>query len=223
MRPALRPIAALALAAALVPPPSRAAETRPARPATAIPRTGPTQNPELLTAQQRELLAAATELSHQCSEVIERWIAGGEISREALFSALYYPKPKPRTDPPKFSTDWDRLADRDLLAVEEAVLARSPAVVYAVLVDRNGYVPTHNRRFAEPPTGNAGVDLLNSRSKRLFVDQAGLAAARNESGFLLQRYARDTGEVLWDLSVPVTVRGKHFGAVRIGFRPLENP
>jgi methyl-accepting chemotaxis protein len=39
---------------------------------------------------------------------------------------------------------------------------------------------------------------------------------------LIQRYLRDTGEVLVDLSVPVVVQGVHWGAVRIGYRQVDS-
>jgi methyl-accepting chemotaxis protein len=35
----------------------------------------------------------------------------------------------------------------------------------------------------------------------------------------MQTYLRDTGEVLVDLSVPVHVAGRHWGALRIGLSP----
>lgn len=38
--------------------------------------------------------------------------------------------------------------------------------------------------------------------------------------FLMQTYARDTGEILNDLSIPISVNGKHWGgALRVGFDP----
>ncbi len=49
-------------------------------------------------------------------------------------------------------------------------------------------------------------------------DRVGLLAARNTLPFLLQRYQRDTGEDMTDLSVPVYVKGRHWGAVRVGYR-----
>ncbi len=208
----------LLLAAALLPWPG-AAQAR-ARPAPALPRaTVPPPPADAFTPQERELLAAANDFARRCGEAIEKWLAGKEITDERLFSYLYYPQPN--TDPPKFTSEWDRLSDRDLLAIEEAVLAKSPTIVFAVFVDRNGYLPTHNRRFSQPLTGNNAVDLVNNRSKRIFDDQVGISAARNEAAFLFQRYQRDTGEVMMDLSVPVAVRGQHFGAVRIGYRPVE--
>ncbi len=172
-----------------------------------------------LTSQEQQMLAVGVEFSRRCSEVLEKWLAAKETNEEKLFSSLYYPMPK--TDPPKFTTDWDRLSDRDIAPVLEAFLAKSPVMVYAVMVDKYGYLPSHNARYSQPLTGNLAIDLVNNRTKRIFNDRTGLAAARNKAPFLIQRYQRDTGEVMADLSVPVMVRGQHWGAVRLGYRALD--
>jgi methyl-accepting chemotaxis protein len=62
--------------------------------------------------------------------------------------------------------------------------------------------------------------LLNSCDKRIFDDSTGKRSAQNTNPFLLQTYARDTGEVLSDLSLPVFVKDQHWGAVRLGFNPV---
>jgi methyl-accepting chemotaxis protein len=172
-----------------------------------------------LTAQEREMLALGNEFARRCTETLERWLAAKEVTAERLFSFLYYPMPD--TDPPKFTTDYDALSDRDVQEIEEGVLARAPTIIYTVMVDRNGYLPTHNTRYSQPLTGNAASDLVNNRTKRIFNDHTGLAAARNTAPFLIQRYLRDTGETMADLSVPIFIRGNHWGAVRIGYRHLE--
>ena len=174
---------------------------------------------ELLNTQEKEMLAVAQDFGRRSAETMEAWLAAKEVSEERLFSFLYYPVP--RTDPPKFTTDWDRLSDRDIQGVEEAVLSRAQGLVFAVLVDRYGYLPTHNLRYSQPLTGNLANDLVNNRTKRIFNDKTGIAAARSAAPFLIQRYQRDTGETMVDLSVPVFVRGMHWGAVRLGFRAIE--
>jgi methyl-accepting chemotaxis protein len=171
---------------------------------------------DALNAQEKEMLGVAQDFARRVTETMEGWLAAKEVSEERLFSFLYYPVP--RTDPPKFTTDWDRLSDRDVQGIEEAVLTRSQALVFAVLVDKNGYLPTHNVRYSQPLTGNLAVDLVNNRTKRIFNDRTGLAAAKSGAPFLIQRYQRDTGETMVDLSVPVFIRGTHWGAVRLGFR-----
>lgn len=174
---------------------------------------------EGLSAQEREMLGLAQDYARRCTETMESWIANKEVTREKLFSFLYFPVAK--TDPPKFTTDWDQLSDRDIRPIQEPVLAKSPSIVYAVLVDKFGYLPTHNDRYSLPLTGNLASDLVNNRTKRIFNDKTGLAAARSEAPFLIQRYQRDTGENMVDLSVPVMVGGAHWGAVRIGYRFVE--
>jgi methyl-accepting chemotaxis protein len=175
--------------------------------------------PDGLPAQDREMLTLAVEVSRRSGEILEKWIAAKEVSEERLFSFLYYPMPK--TDPPKFTTDYDKLSDRDILPIEEGALARSAALVFVVLVDRFGYLPTHNQRYSQPLTGNNAVDLVNNRTKRIFNDRVGLQAARSQAPFLFQRYQRDTGESMVDLSVPVYVKGQHWGALRLGYRQAE--
>jgi len=174
---------------------------------------------DALSPQEREMLTLAMDFSRRCAESMEGWITAKEVTEEKLFSFLYFPVAS--TDPPKFTTDWDRLSDRDVQAIEEAVAARSGTIAFAVLVDKNGYLPTHNLRFSQPLTGNAGNDLVNNRTKRIFNDKTGIAAARSRAPFLIQRYQRDTGEAMIDLSVPVYVHGTHWGAVRIGYRLVE--
>jgi len=188
-------------------------------PARAQSRSTPAPLNDGLSPQDREMLALANDFAARCAETLERWMSRQEVSPEKLFASLYYPIPK--TDPPKFTTDWDRLSDRDILPIEEAVVAKSSAIAFAVLVDRHGYLPTHNQRYSLPLTGNPATDLVNNRTKRIFDDRTGAAAARSEAPYLLQRYQRDTGETMTDLSVPVIVRGQHWGAVRIGYRTVD--
>ena len=38
---------------------------------------------------------------------------------------------------------------------------------------------------------------------------------------LLQTYSRDTGELMHDLSVPIMVGGRHWGGLRLGYRPEQ--
>ncbi len=174
---------------------------------------------EALTAQEKEMLGTGQDFARRVTESMEGWLAAKEVSEERLFACLYYPVAK--TDPPKFTTDWDRLSDRDIQGIEEAVMTRSQSLIYTVLVDKHGYLPTHNLRYSQPLTGNLANDLVNNRTKRIFNDKTGLAAARSVAPFLVQRYQRDTGETMVDLSVPVYLRGVHWGAVRLGFRASD--
>jgi len=39
----------------------------------------------------------------------------------------------------------------------------------------------------------------------------------NEKEILVQVYNRDTGERIWDISSPIYIQGRHWGAFRIGY------
>ncbi len=172
-----------------------------------------------VNAQERELLALAQEFAAECTRVLEGWISAKALSKDKLFSRLYYAVPG--TDPAKYTTDYDALSDKDISPIQERFLARNPALVFLILTDLNGYVPSHNLRYAQPLTGNRGVDLVNNRTKRMFLDRTGFAAARNTAPYLVQRYQRDTGEQMADLSVPVMVQGQHWGCVRLGYKAVN--
>ena len=188
--------------------------------AALLPAGGRAQSiPVNLSAQEREMMAVANDLARKCTSLMERWISNKEITEERLFSFLYYPMPK--IDPPKYTTDYDKLSDRDIADPEESVIKRFPLVSYAVLVDKNGYIPTSNLKYSQPLTGNRAVDLLNNRTKIIHNHTVGLTAARSEAPFLFQQYKRDNGETLTEISVPVYVHGVHWGAVRIGYRRSE--
>ena len=175
---------------------------------------------DALTPQEREVLGWANEFARDVTGAIEKWLASGRVSEEKLFSHLYYPIAD--SEPTKFNTDYDALSDNDFPAIQEKYFSKAPTVIYAIAMDSNGYVPTHNRQFSQPTTGNLALDLVNSRTKRIFSDATGFAAARNLTPNLVQSYKRDTGEAVADLSVPVNIRGKHWGCVRIGFRKVNN-
>jgi methyl-accepting chemotaxis protein len=186
---------------------------------TASAPAGAAARAEELSAQGKEVLGWTNDFAKEVTQTIEGWLTSGAVTQEKLFSYLYYPVPN--TDPIKFTTDYDSLSDRDLQAILEKYLSKSNLLMYAVATDRNGYAPTHDRQFSQPLTGNRAVDLVNNRTKRMFGDQIGFRAARNQKPFLLQTYARDTGETAADLSVPIMVRGRHWGCVRIGFRQVD--
>jgi len=143
-------------------------------------------------------------------------LTSGQLSVPQLFDTFYIPIPK--TDPQKFKTQYDALSDGIVRPIVDKVLGYDRRLTFVVIVDVNGYLPTHNSRYSRPLTGNADENTKWNRTKRMFNDRTGLAAARNQKPYLLQRYSRDTGEVMSDLSVPIIIQNRHWGAVRIGYK-----
>ncbi|MFO1413525.1 MAG: methyl-accepting chemotaxis protein [Burkholderiales bacterium] len=162
-------------------------------------------------------LERIVEQARSCRGDIEGKLAALAARGIDVFDHHYVPIPD--TYPPKFRTAYDDRCAVELQPLFDRLVGVIDGAIYAVAVDVNGYAPTHNTRFSRPPCGNPEIDLPESRDKRKFDDEVGLKAARNTRRFLLQTYARDTGEFLNDLSLPIEVNGEHWGALRLGFRP----
>jgi len=123
----------------------------------------------------------------------------------------------PDSNPPRFTTGYDRAVEQELRSIFDRTLSSLDGCAYALAVDSRGYAPAHNTAFSKPPTGDYETDLKSCRDKRIFDDPVGRKLAANTQPFLFQSYLRDTGEVINDLSMPIFIDGRHWGAVRVGF------
>ncbi|MCM2358606.1 MAG: methyl-accepting chemotaxis protein [Geobacteraceae bacterium] len=167
---------------------------------------------EIQSKGKAEALAGARLME----KVLAEAVAGGRFSLEEIFDEQYIPIPG--TDPQKYHTRYDAYMDETIQGLEDEFLEKDDQVYFAVLVDRNGYLPTHNSRYSLPLTGDREKDRAGNRTKRMFnSNEVELAAARNAKGVLVQVYYRDTGEKMWDISAPVFVNGRHWGSFRIGY------
>jgi len=133
-----------------------------------------------------------------------------------VFDQAY--KDIPGSNPKRFTTAYDGQCDSELTRLYDDTLRDVPGLTYSLAVDSNGYAPAHNGIFSNPPSGDPAIDLTKCRHKRIFNDPVGIKLARNQKSSLFQTYVRDTGEILNDLSMPIVINGRHWGAVRIGFK-----
>ncbi len=165
-------------------------------------------------------IAKVMETAAAIARRFEDALAQGELSEADLFDENY--RPIAGTNPQQFTTRFLAFTDRVLPPLQEPLLEFSDKVVFCAAVDRNGYLPTHNLRFSRPQGADPVWNAANCRNRRIFNDRTGLAAGRNTRRFLLQTYRRDMGGgryvLMKDLSVPIFVRGRHWGGLRMGYR-----
>ena len=153
--------------------------------------------------------------ARQWGDVFDAAVDAGQLTVADVFDRNYQEIKGWNWGPnPKFHTRFDTFTDKAVLVFQDRYLDTED-FIFAVGVDLAGYLPTHNSRFQKPLTGDPEKDLAGNRSKRLFTDPVGLAAAKNTEATLKQEYARDTGERLWDVSSPIYVKGKHWGGFRV--------
>jgi len=171
--------------------------------------------------ENTEFVTRAMEAGAALTRIFEDAVARGAISIEDMFDADYVEIPG--TNPVQHRTkilDW---ADHALPPFQEAFLARDPRMVFCVMIDRNGYLPVHNKVYSHPQRADdVAWNTAHSRNRRIFNDQAGLAAGRNERSYLIQSYARDMGNgktvMMREIDVPVRVNGRHWGGFRTAYK-----
>ena len=170
---------------------------------------------DMMEEELQEKGKAKTQAGARMMErILLQALSSGKLSMDDLFDENY--QPIAGTNPLKYHTRFDAFCDAAITKKQDDFLNDSQ-VAFAVLIDRNGYLPTHNSRYSQPLTGDYDKDLKGNRTKRLFNDKVGLAAAHNEKEILVQVYNRDTGERIWDISAPIYIHGRHWGAFRIGY------
>lgn len=166
-------------------------------------------------------IEAAQAAAGEIAGLLEQALRSGDIDASALFDEQY--RPQPGTDPQQFLTAFSSLAERLFSPVQERLLGLSDKVVFCIAVDRNGYVPMHNRKVSQAQrSGDPLWNAANSRWRRIFNDRTGLASARNSKPFLLQTYRRDLGGgqfmVLKECAAPIRVQGRHWGGLRLAYK-----
>jgi methyl-accepting chemotaxis protein len=171
--------------------------------------------------ENTEFVTRAMEAGVALTRIFENGVATGAISIEDMFDTDYVEIPG--TNPVQYRTkvlDW---ADRALPAFQEAFLAKDPRTAFCAVIDRNGYLPVHNKIYSHPQRpGDVTWNTANSRNRRIFNDAAGLAAGRNQRAYMVQSYARDMGNgkavMMREIDVPVRVKGRHWGGFRTAYR-----
>ncbi|PUB42049.1 methyl-accepting chemotaxis protein [Pseudomonas sp. LAMO17WK12:I1] len=159
----------------------------------------------------------AREGASRIAAQFEADVQQNRISLDDLFDRSY--TLIPNTSPSKYHSRFDGYTDQVLPAIQEALLPRHEGLVFAIACTPQGYVPTHNKAFSQALTGDAQVDAVQNRTKRKFEDRTGIRCGSHQQAVLLQTYTRDTGELMHDLSVPIMVRGRHWGGLRLGYKP----
>ncbi|WP_425311600.1 methyl-accepting chemotaxis protein [Pseudomonas marginalis] len=159
----------------------------------------------------------AREGASRIAAQFEADVQQNRISLDDLFDRSY--TPIANTSPSKYHTRFDGYTDQVLPAIQEALLPRHEGLVFAIACTPQGYVPTHNNAFSQALTGDMQVDAVQNRTKRKFEDRTGIRCGSHQQAVLLQTYTRDTGELMHDLSVPIMVKGRHWGGLRLGYKP----
>ena len=169
----------------------------------------------------REFIDLAVTTANKVGAAIERLIETGKVSSQVMFNNQY--EPIPGTNPQQFETGYVAALEQELWPIQEPLLSSDSRMVFCAAVDRNAYLPVHNKKYSLPQRpGEPEWNTANCRNKRVFDDRAGLSAARNTRPYMIQYYPRDMGGgqivMMWEIVAPIRVLGKHWGGFRMAYR-----
>lgn len=171
--------------------------------------------------RDRTIIDLVVVTAAQVSGLFEQAVKEGAITMAQLFDEDY--RPVSGSDPLQHMTDFVALTDKLIAPILEDRLKVSDRIVFCATVDRNGFLPTHNRQFSRPQkSGEPDWNNAHCRNRRIFNDRTGLACGQNQKPFLLQTYRRDMGNgehvLMYDCSAPIKVNNRHWGGFRMGYK-----
>jgi methyl-accepting chemotaxis protein len=143
------------------------------------------------------LIATAREFQ----EKLAADVAEGRTNMEDLFDEKYL-----SDDGIKYRNRATGYFSRVILPKLKEWSSVDRRIIYVVVMDRKGFMPTHVK------PDRAGVIMKDTVSKR-GAQSAGII------GQAFRRPIEAGGELVVDISYPITVMKKHWGCLRIGYLP----
>jgi methyl-accepting chemotaxis protein len=174
-----------------------------------------------IRAENQEFVDRAVDAAAMVAMAFEEAVSEGKLTREALFDTDYVPIEG--SSPAQFRTRSLEVLEAVLPPIQEPLLADDRRMIFCAAVDRNGYLPVHNKIYSKPQKArDLAWNTANCRNRRIFDDRAGLCAARSVRPYLIQSYPRDMGNgviiMMREIDAPVRVFGKHWGGFRTAYK-----
>jgi methyl-accepting chemotaxis protein len=174
-----------------------------------------------IRSNNKEFIDLAIATAAKIGAGIERLIKSGKVTAETMFDNHY--EPIAGTNPVQYHKPYVPMLEQEIWPIQEPLLEADSRMVFCGAVDRNAYLPVHNKKYSHPQRpGEVEWNTANSRNKRIFDDRAGLSAARSTRPYLIQYYPRDMGGgnifMMWEIDAPIRVLGRHWGGFRMGYR-----
>ncbi|MDV7338086.1 methyl-accepting chemotaxis protein [Terasakiella sp. A23] len=167
---------------------------------------------------------AAVEGAKEIGQAFEAALAGGQVSEAELFDRNYHKVIG--TNPVKFTVKGLDFYKKILPNIQNRIRTENPDFTMCCAVDMGCYLPVHNKECnADPRPDDPDWNALHSRQEMIWDHSVGKAAVASEDVFLLQAYRRELGnrqfEMMKDVSAPIYVNGKKWGALRCGYKAKQ--
>lgn len=165
-------------------------------------------------------VAMALRQAGRVTALIEGALADGMLDQEALFDTDY--RPMNAGEPAQFVNGFVTFADGFIRPLLDEATAADERIVGCVLIDNNGFIPTHISERSQPARqDDPDWNLQNARNRRIFMDRQTRAALDREGDWCLFTYRQDFGEgryrALRSIFVPVRFAGQRWGVYELGY------
>jgi methyl-accepting chemotaxis protein len=133
---------------------------------------------------------------------LEEAVQYARIDMDSLFDENYVKT----EEEGKFRNRSNRFFETEVLPLLKQWVNRDRHLLYVVAMDRNGYMPTH---------------IMPARALIKMTDPVSLSGAKSTRlmGQPFRRPVAAGGELAMDMAMPVMVRNRHWGCLRIGYKP----
>ena len=146
---------------------------------------------------EARLMAARLEIQKKLEDDVD----SGRVRTEDLFDEQYI-----SVDADKHTNRASGYFNREFLGKLKELSSSDRKIIYVVVMDRKGFMPTHIN------PARAGVIMKDA------VSQRG-AQSSKLIGQAFRRPIEAGGQLVVDISCPITIKKKHWGCLRIGYQP----
>lgn len=158
------------------------------------------------------------ELSiEECKKI---WVKKGEqnsFSQKYLYNLFKLKEGKDSFI--RYHTDYsrDEYLGKKIRDIQDPYL-RLEEIGFAVLLDKNGFVPFHHGKNSNFLTGDEKTDINGCRTNRKW-DYLGKAI--DPENINEQTYTRDTGAIFILILAPIKIKGQFFGGIALAYNIID--
>jgi len=152
----------------------------------------------IVSSMEAYIKTIADEFTAKLEDSLQR----GKIDIDSLFDENYVKT----EEESKFKNRSNSFFDSEILPLLKRWIKKDSHLIYVVAMDRNGYMPTH---------------ITPSRAYVRMTDQVSLSGAKTPT-LLRQPFRRPKevgGDLVKDVAMPIKVKDRHWGCLRIGYIP----
>ena len=152
----------------------------------------------IFSSMEAYLKTIAAEFTSRLEEAVQH----ARIDMNSLFDENYVKT----AEEGKFRNRSNSFFDAEVLPLLKQWVKKDRRLLYVVAMDRNGYMPTH---------------IMPARALVKMSDPVSLSGAKSSSilGQPFRRPIAAGGELAMDIAMPVMVKNRHWGCLRLGYLP----